>query len=281
MALAFTTQDPLASVTSAVTDPRLSIWDYVIAVAIFAIALALGRLVRSVLKRIVDRSRTDNLLGDLIGRIAPYLVVTFGLIYALEKLGIAIGPILGALGIVGIALAFAFQNILENFVAGIILQLQRPFTSGDEIQSGDYEGAIISVDTRTITLETPDGETVRMPSAEVIKSPIVNHTQLGRRRSTIEIGVAYGTDLDFAAEVALDVLKQTDSVLIEPAPKVLVHGFGDSSIDYSVMYWHEPSISEEWQTRDIVARALARAFTTNGIQIPFPQRVVHAVKKDD
>jgi small conductance mechanosensitive channel len=147
-------------------------------------------LARLVVKWLVSRSRTDDFLGDLIGRILSYVIVTFGLAYALDVFGIAIAPILGALGIAGIALAFALQDILENFVAGVILQARRPFTAGDEVVVSDQEGSVVSIDACTITLHTPDGETVKVPSALVIKNSIVNHTQIGRRRTTVDVGVA-------------------------------------------------------------------------------------------
>lgn len=265
----------LDGLTEALTASDLDAWDYGTSAIIVVGAMVIGRLTRMVVKRVVARSPADNFLGDLIGRIVNYVIVAFGLIYGLETLGIAIGPILGALGIVGIALAFAFQDILENFVAGIILQLQRPFTSGDEITSADHEGTITAVDTRTITIRTLDGEIVRIPSAEVIKNPIVNHTQNGRRRSRVDVGVAYGTDLDRAVEVTRDAVSAIDAVHDAPAPTVLVHTFGSSSIDLAVRYWHDPSIAAGWEVRDAVVRAVARAYAANDISIPFPQRVLH------
>ncbi len=267
------TAEDLQAVTS------LDRWDYVAAVVVMAVAVGFGQLVRRTVPRIVgDRRRQrrgGNFLGDLIGRLGNYLIVTLGLIYSLEVLGIAISPILGALGIAGIAVAFAFQDILENFVAGIILQVQRPFDRGDEIVAADHEGTVTAIDTRTITLISPDGETIRLPSAEVLKNPIINHSQHGRRRTTIMVGVDYDSDLDHVTAVALDALNQLDEVFAEPAPEVLVGEFGASSIDLAVRYWHEPSIDDEWASRDLAARAIAKAFRAEGITIPFPQRVVH------
>ena len=271
----FIAQGDLDELTRAIADSRLDLWDYTTSAGILIGSIAAGRLVRVAIRRLIGRSRADNLLGDLIGRLVSYLVIVFGLVYALDKLGIAVGPILGALGIAGIALAFAFQDILENFVAGVILQIQRPFASGDEILVSDHEGRIVEVDARTITIETPDGETVRIPSADVIKNPIVNHTRHGRRRTTVDVGVAYDTDLDRAAEVLLAAVRDVDGVLTSPAPQALVHTFGASSIDLAVRYWHRPSIAEMWLVRDRVTRAIAVAFDANGITIPFPQRVVH------
>lgn len=271
----------LSSITEAISDNGLGAWQFVTAAGILVGAVVVGRLCRELLKRVVGRSSADDFLGDLIGRVLGYLIVAFGLVYALESLGIAIAPILGALGVAGIALAFALQDLLENFVAGLILQMRRPFTAGDEIVVENHEGTVTSVDARTVTIRTPDGETVRLPSAMVIKNPIVNHTQNGRRRTTVDVGVAYGTDLDLATSIAREAAVSVDGVSSRPAPEAFVHTFGESSIDIAVRFWHKPSIAELWRVRDRVARAIDTAFADNDIVIPFPQRVVHRPPADD
>jgi small-conductance mechanosensitive channel len=277
------TPDPVSELADVIQADNLGLFDYVIAAAIFLGSLVVARLVRWGIERGFARTRTDDFLGNLFGRIGAYIVATFGLIYALEWLGVAIGPLLGALGIAGIALAFALQDILENFVAGIILQIRRPFTTGDEIESLGHEGTVTRVDARSVTIRTPDGETVRLPSASVIKDPIINHTTHGRRRTTVDVGVAYGTDLASATSVASAAAAGVDGVLEHPAPEALVHTFGESSIDMAVRFWHEPSIAELWRTRDEVAQAVDAAFRDHNIEIPFPQRVLYSgdASKDD
>lgn len=269
----------LTSLADAIDTANLGLWDYGKAAIILVVSVLIGRLARFLVSRIISRTSTDDFLGDLIGRILSYIIVAFGFVYALEALDIAAAPVLGALGIVGIALAFALQDILENFVAGVILQLRRPFTSGDEIVSDGLEGTVLRIDARTVTIRTPDGETVRLPSGAVIKNPIINHTQNGRRRSTIEVGVAYGTDLDQAARVAQQATESVPGVLTTPPVEIYVENFGDSSMDFAVRYWHAPSIAAAWRTRDAVSRAISAGFADNNIQIPFPQRVVHTPAK--
>lgn len=249
--------------------------DVAFAVGILVGSFILGRLIRAVISRVLDNGPTDSLLGDLIGRMVGYVVVAFGLVYALDSLGIAIGPLLGALGVVGIALAFALQSLLEDFVAGVLLQVRRPFTRGDEIQSLDYEGEILSIDSRTMTIRTPDGETVMLPNAEVIKHPIVNLSSYGRRRTTIEVGVAYGTDIDRAAAIARSALVEVKGVLASPAPVAQAMRFGPSSVDLALLYWHHPSIADEWKIRHDALTAVAQALARADITIPFPQRTVH------
>ncbi len=270
----------LSQLTDAVNNQGRSPLDYLIAIGIFATFLLLGRMIQILTKRLINKTDADSLLGSLIGRTTNYLLVTFGIIYSLDKLGVAIGPVLGALGIAGIAVAFAFQNILENFVAGVILQIQRPFSSGDEIIAAGHEGAIRSVDVRTITIESPDGETIIIPSAEVIKNPIVNHNIKNRRRSSLEVGVAYGSDLENVSRVVFDALSGIDDVFDQPKPEVLVHTFGESSVNISIRYWHKPSIADHWHTQHEVASAVHSAFTAHEIEIPFPQQVLRLPSPD-
>ncbi len=248
-------------------------WDWAQAGIIVAAAFVASRIVKMIATRLIGR-RADAAVADLVGRLLAYTIAIFGLIYALEQLGVRIGPLLGALGIVGIAVAFALRDILENFVAGLLLQFRRPFSYGDQIVSGDVEGTVQSIDARSVTVVTPDGETVHLPSSQVITDAITNHTERGARRTTVDLGVAYGTDLKAAQRVLLGAVRNVERVLANPEPEVLLVGFGDSSIDFAVRFWHLPTIADHWQTRSDVAFALDEACRGNDIVIPVPQRVV-------
>ncbi|MDH3299957.1 MAG: mechanosensitive ion channel family protein [Acidimicrobiia bacterium] len=263
----------LDSLRDALGGEPLTLWDWGKAGIILVVALVGSRLVKFALKRFLA-SRWDSAVVDLMARLVGYAVVTFGVIYALEQLGVQVGPLLGALGIVGIALAFALQDILQNFVAGLLLQIRRPFSYGDQISSGDIQGTVESIDARSVTVVTPDGETVHVPSSQVITDAIYNHTELGRRRSSIAIGVAYGSDLDRVKRTFAEAVTGLDSVNDSPPAEVLFTGFGDSSIDFVVRFWHPPTIAESWKARDAVGLALDKAATEAGIEIPFPQRVI-------
>lgn len=249
--------------------------EWLVALGILIVSVIVSRIARRVLTRLVERTGSGSFLSDFLGRLLGYVVVAFGLVYALEQVGVEITPLLGALGLVGIALAFALQSILENFVAGVLLQVRRPFKKGDEIESQDYVGVITSIDSRTMTICTPAGETVRLPNAEVIRNPIINLTENGRRRTTMPVGVAYGTDLSRALEITEQAVRSAEGVLEQPEPVVLVAGFGDSSIDLTAMFWHAPSIAEKLRAQNAVALAVARAYENNEITIPFPQRTLH------
>ncbi len=244
------------------------------AVVVFAAALLLATLLRRILVRTVDRGDSDRHAGRLIGRFAGVLVVIVGSVYALEIAGVQVGPLLGALGVGGIALAFAAQDILENFVAGVLLQVRRPFRVGDQIGSGDFEGIVDDVNLRTVELTTYDGLTVYLPNAKVLQAPIVNYTRTPSNRTSITVGVAYDADLDEVRATLLGACDDTEGVLPSPPAEVWVEEFGDSSINLAVRYWHDADIATRWRVRSAVAVSVKKALDEAGVSIPFPQRTL-------
>ncbi|NND74889.1 MAG: mechanosensitive ion channel family protein [Ilumatobacter sp.] len=261
------------ALADAISGDGLDAWAWGTAGIVLAVAIVLSRIAKRVICRVLKR-RLDPSLAALIGRLVGYLIIVVGFVYALESLGVDIGLVVGALGIAGFALAFALKDILENFVAGVLLQLQRPFRYGDQVEINDHEGTISEIDTRLVTMITPAGETIKIPSATVIKSDINNYTQQGGRRTTLPVGVAYGTDLRQAKAVLERAVASADGVRAEPGPEVLLEGFGDSSIDFVVRFWHEPTIAVFWSARSNVAFAVNDALAAADIKIPFPQRTL-------
>ena len=243
------------------------------AAVVFVVAVVLAVLVRRALVRYVDREGSRH-VGRLLGRFLSLVVVALGAVYALDLVGVRIGPLLGALGVGGIALAFAAQDILQNLVAGVLLQVRRPFRIGDQIGSGDYEGVVDDINLRTVELTTYDGLTVYLPNAEVLKNPIVNYTRTPHSRTELTVGVAYDTDLERARQVLMSACRAAPEVQEAPAPEAWVHAFGESSIDIAVRYWHAADIASRWRVRSAVAVSVKRELDAAGITIPFPQRTL-------
>lgn len=244
------------------------------ATAVFVGAIAVAVLLRVALVRAVDRGDADRYVGKMLGRFLGLVVVAVGAVYALGVAGIRVGPLLGALGVGGIALAFAAQDILENFVAGVLLQVRRPFRVGDQISSGDYEGTVKDINLRTVVLTTYDGLIVYLPNAEVLRSAIVNFTRTPLSRTSLTVGVAYDTDLEAARRVLLEACGAADGVQQSPPAEVWAEEFGDSSINFAVRYWHQADIASRWRTRNAVALSIKAHLDDAGITIPFPQRTL-------
>lgn len=230
-------------------------------------------IIRRLVVKIADQ-RVAPLVAKLLARIAAALVFVFGFLYAMQQVGVSLGPLLGLLGLFGLAFAFAFQEVLENFIAGIFLSARRPFALGDEITTADFEGKVEDISLRELTLRTYDGELVYVPNSAVWRNPIVNHTALDSRRTTLAVGVGYDSDLKEAGEILLRTVKNVDGVAAEPAPQAYAHTFGGSSIDFAVRFWHESGIAHEWSVRDRVVKEVHAALNEAGIEIPFPQRVL-------
>ena len=239
---------------------------------VLAATIALAVLVRHLLVRTIDRGDADRHTGLLLGRFLSVLVVSVGAIYAIDLLGVRVGPLIGALGVGGIAIAFAAQDILQNFIAGLLLQLRRPFRLGEQVGSGEYEGVVQDVNLRTVVLQTYDGLTVYLPNAEVLKNPIVNYTRTALSRTDITVGVAYDTDLVRARTVLLEAAGGAEGVAVQPPAEAWVDEFGESSIDIVVRYWHAADIASRWRVRSSVAVAVKAGLDAAGITIPFPQR---------
>jgi small conductance mechanosensitive channel len=263
----------LAAEETPVVDDDINRIEVLESVLVFVGAVLLAVVLRRALVRFVDRE-ADRHLGRVLGRFLSVVVVGVGVLFALDALGVKIGPLLGALGVGGIALAFAAQDILQNFIAGVLLQVRHPFRLGDQIQSGDYEGTVDDINLRTTELTTYDGLTVYLPNAEVLKHAIVNYTRTPFSRTELVVGVAYSTDLDRARAVILDALAKTPEVAERPAPEAWVFQFGESSIDIAVRYWHPADIASRWRVRNAVALNVKKAFDRADITIPFPQRTL-------
>ncbi len=241
---------------------------------VLVVTAVLAVVLRAALVRLIDRGDADRHTGRLVGRFLSVLVVVVGVVYAVDLVGVRVGPLLGALGIGGIALAFAAQDILQNFVAGVLLQVRRPFRLGEQVRSGDYEGVVQDINLRTVVLTTYDGTTVYLPNSQVLSAPIVNYTRTPINRSEIAVGLAYDTDLDRAREVLLAACRAADGVVDRPEPEAWVEQFGESSIDVLVRYWHAADVASRWRARNAVALAVKRGLDAAGMTIPFPQRTL-------
>lgn len=253
----------------------LTLRDWVAAGAVLVAALAAGPLLKRLAVRAINRGDSERAAAEAVSRALALVVVVAGLLFALSLVGLHLGPIVGALGIGGVALAFAAQAILANFLGSIILQVRRPFRRGDQIMTGSCEGTVEDVNFRTVVLRTFDGERVLVPCAQVLSSPIVNHTTLGRRRTSIDIALDQSTDLERARHLLIATVGGVDGVLDHPEPEAWVKGFGESSIELVVRFWHAPDMATLWRVRSAVAVATKRALDDAAINLPYPQHTVH------
>ncbi len=258
----------------AIDTSGVSGWDVLIAFGIVLGTLILAAITRRVIIRLCRPLTIPAYVGPLLGRISYYVVLVVGLAAALQRVGVAVGPLLASLGFVLIIVAFAARPLLENFGSGLVIEARGPFRPGDQISTNGHDGTVSEINARSVILVTQDGERVHIPNASVLREPLVNHTVLGGKRSTLHIGLAYDSDLTAAKRVALGALVGVDGVRSDPTPEAYIDEFDDSTITMAVRFWHDPRFVDGWMARDAAASAVRRGLAAGGIEIAFPQRTL-------
>ncbi len=264
-----------SDLTSSLDTNSITVWDFVWAVVIVAASFLLAALTRRVVLR--GLKRFDGIpenYQQLIARSTGWFVIGFGIIYALVVLGVDLGPAVLALLLFAAIAFFAGRGLLENFAAGLVLQGTTMFEVGDQIETTAGRGTVLEITGRTVIILTPDGEEVNIPNATVVNDPLTNLTNEGARRSTVPVGVAYGTDLEEARRVIREAAASRELVLERPAVEALVDEFGDNAVIINCRFWHEPTILDENRAIDEVTRAVYMALGEHSIEIAFPQRTL-------
>jgi small-conductance mechanosensitive channel len=266
--------DPDALV-DAVNPNDSALINWLIAIGLLVAGILLAMVARRAVGRLFRRSQADTAHVEiLLGRIVQASIIVLASVYALGAVGVRISPLLGALGIGGIALALAVQPTLLNLFSGMLIHAHRPLRVGEEIMTGGIKGRVLDVTSRAVIVRTYADEMVYIPNSLVVDREIVNYVRQGRRRTTLSVGVAYGTDLIKARTIIGEAAARTEGVLADPAVGVYATEFADSSINFDVDIWHDPSEQAKRETRGRVIEAVDEALKAADITIPFPQRTL-------
>ena len=249
-----------------------------VALIVFGVFLVVAAIVKSVVARLTEaRLQAHRNAGVAVGRLAQGLVIFVGLLVALS---VALptfrpGDVVQVLGIGSVAIGFAFRDILQNFLAGILLLVTQPFRIGDQIVAGTHEGTVEDIQTRATFIRTYDGRRVVIPNADLFTDTVVVNTAFEHRRLEYDVGIGYGDDVERARGVILDAVRSTDGVLAEPAPDVLLMDFAPSSVNLRVRWWiAPPKRADALDARDRVLTAVKHQLTAHGIDLPFPTQQV-------
>jgi small-conductance mechanosensitive channel len=237
----------------------------------FAVSWALQRTVQ----RILLSRGVDEGVRYALKRLLHYGIIAVGAFLALDNLGISVTALAGLGAILAVGIGFGLQNITQNFVSGLILLLERPVKKGDFVLVGGTSGTVREIRGRATVVTTVDNVDIVVPNGQFITEQVTNETFMDRRvRARVEVGVAYGSDTARVREVLLAVAGEHPSVLPEPIPAVMFADFGDSSLDFVVLFWVPDPLLRPRVASDI-RFAIDAAFRENGIEIPFPQRDLH------
>lgn len=206
--------------------------------------------------------------GMVFGKIVLYTGIAFILFSALREMGFKLTTLLGAAGIITLAIGFASQTSVSNIISGLFLLAERPFEVNDIITVGSNTGVVMSIDFLSVKLRTFDNQYIRIPNETIIKSDVTNITHFPIRRVDINVGVAYKEDIGRVRAVLLDIAHKNPLCLNEPEPMVLFTGFGNSSLDLLFLVW---AVKSDWlKLKNSIAEEVKRKFDEEGIEIPFP-----------
>lgn len=222
------------------------------------------------------RIRRNPYLADLLRQVVRVGFTLVGVLIALNLLGAAalVGAVLGAAGIVGLALGFAFKDLVENYIAGILLSLRQPFAPNDHIRIEGHEGKVAALTSRATTLITLDGNHLRLPNALVFKGVILNFSRNPTRMIVFEVGVGTNEDLREAQRLAVRALAATPGVLAQPAPAALVTALADSSVTLRCTAWVDQRHADFGKVQSESIQAVKAALEAAGLDLPEPiQRV--------
>ena len=215
-------------------------------------------------------------LQNLIRRSLQAVLVLMGFVLALDLLDATalVGAVVGTAGLAGLAVGFAFKDIVENYLAGTILALRQPFAKNDEIQVDAFHGKVVRLTPRETILMTLDGNHVRLPNALIFRSPMINYTRNPLRQFLFTAGLGPNDDLAHARDVAVSTLQRLTGVLRDPAPQALVTELGASSVTMQFSAWTDQRESETARVRSEAIRMVKSALESAGLTLPSPAYVV-------
>jgi small-conductance mechanosensitive channel len=193
---------------------------------------------RFVLRRVLGRTRLEPAMQYAVARLAGYLFILLGWFVALQTLGINLSSLALFAGALGVGLGFGLQNIVSNFISGIILLAERPVAVGDRVEVGSVAGRITQINLRSTMVITNDNISIIVPNSEFVSSQVVNWSHGDPKvRMRLPVGIAYGSDVEKFRRAMLEVARAHPAVLPQPEPFVYFIGFGDSSLDFEVSVW--------------------------------------------
>lgn len=251
--------------------PQLGIALFVLLVT-WGVAKAAGRAVHELLRRGDFRETLVGLFETLVG----VLIWTVGLLIASSIIfpGITPANLLAVLGLGSVAVGFAFKDIFENFLAGVLIMLRKKMNIGDVIECEAVQGRVEQITLRDTYLRHLSNELVLVPNAYLFKNPLKILTDAPLRRHEVEVGVAYDANLDDAARVIGDAVAGVEVVNSDRPVEVFAREFADNSINFLVRWWAGSTPVQAHASRDKVIRAIKRALDDAGMEIPFPQRTL-------
>ena len=242
------------------------------------VGFKLIKLLKKALTRLLEKRNAEASLKTFLTSLVDVLLKVMLIIMAMDIIGIKATSFIAILGAAGLAVGMALQGTLQNFAGGVIILLLKPFKVGDYIEAGSYKGYVKEIRIFHTIIRPFNGRIIIVPNSELATKSLINHTRDNVIRLDVVCSVAYGTDLDKAREVIMEVINNDPLILKDPIPKICVSELNSSSVDYSLWLW--VNVEDYWTLWMRIRESIYKAFYANNISIPFPQVDVHLDKAD-
>lgn len=251
---------------------------FLIKATIFVVLLvtASNLFQRLLLSRILRHLSIAESLKFALGRFATYTIIFGGLFVGLQSLGVNLNSLVVFGGALGVGVGLGLQNVVSNFVAGIILLLEQPIRIGDRIETKDTFGDVVRIAARSTWVRTNDNVVIIVPNSDFINNPVTNWTANDPQvRVGVPVGVGYSSKPEQVREILLAAAREHPDVLADPAPDVIFEDYGDNSLDFVLRVWTEKHSHTPQVLKSDLYFALFKRFAEAGIELPFPQRDIH------
>ena len=264
-----------------ITETYVIPWgiNIVMALAIFVVGRIVVGILCSLLGKVLTRAKMDTILIEFVVSIANAVLLLFIIVASLNQLGVDTTSLVALLAAAGLAIGLSLQGSLQNFAAGVMLLMFRPFKAGDFIEAGGASGIVLTINIFTSTIRTGDNKEVIIPNGSIYGGNIVNYSSMPTRRVDMVFGIGYGDDLKKAKQVLQSIVDADERILKEPTPTIAVSELGDSSVNFVVRPW--VNSADYWGVFFDTQETVKLRFDQEDISIPFPQMDVHVAQSCD
>ena len=246
------------------------------ALVLFVVGWLVIRLVDFAIRKGLARSNRRGLLINFVASSVTKACWAVLLVMVLGRLGVNVAPLVAGLGVTGFVLGFAFQESLGNLASGLMIALNEPFKVGDFVEIAGLQGSVVEMNIMATTLTTGDNKKIVVPNKSVWGGPIVNYSAMATRRVDVQVGIAYGEDIERALDVIRETVLSVPGVLKTPAPTIAVGALAESQVTINVRPWAKNA--DYWSVYFETLKAVKDELGRAGIEIPFPQVTVHQAK---
>ncbi|WDE12968.1 mechanosensitive ion channel family protein [Thalassomonas haliotis] len=248
----------------------------VMALVIFILGRLLVKFIVSLTGKVFARSKMDAMLSNFLLVILNTILLLFVVVAALDQLGVDTTSLVALVGAAGLAIGLSLQGSLQNFAAGVMLLVFKPFRAGDFVETAGISGIVEEIHIFTTTICTTDNKEVIVPNGDIYGGNIINYSAKETRRVDMVFGTGYGDDLKKAKALLTDIVNNHPLILAEPAPTVALSELADSSVNFVVRPWVKTA--DYWTVKFEITETVKLRFDQEGISIPFPQMDLHMSK---